>query len=183
PSVDSDPFDESRDLRINGDVLISLQISRQPDLAAQLLRDYIGDDYSRRLALRLAGGLVRRLLRSRPYQAPRYYQHCSSQRGQPYQQSSPIHRFHLLQALTTITTMTPMKHLGPEARAARERPPLRGDFHSFRAPHVSLFTLHSSLITHHSLSLITVSSGCIEGDFILARRCTIENTAGNTKST
>jgi hypothetical protein len=28
----------------------------------------------------------------------------------------------------------PMKYLGPESRAARERPPLRGYFHGFRAP-------------------------------------------------
>ncbi len=46
---------------------------------------------------------------------------------------------------------TSQKILAAGARAARERPPLRGDFHCFGAPS-GMFD--SSLITHHS-SLIT----------------------------
>src|SRR5262245_4558381 len=38
---------------------------------------------------------------------------------------------------------------GPETRAARARPPLRGHFNSFTAPKAACSTLHSSLLPDH----------------------------------
>jgi hypothetical protein len=68
---------------------------------------------------------------------------------------------HLAPILNSSSVITAMKNSpGAEARAARERPPLRGHFHCFRAPQAACLTHHSSLITHHSLliTLITVQA-------------------------
>src|SRR5262249_30850407 len=50
--VAPDPFYETRYLRIDGHVLIRLELARQPDLPAQFLRDYISDSHRRRLTWR-----------------------------------------------------------------------------------------------------------------------------------